>query len=187
MLLTFRVIGFGWNGDGILLDPTIQSTKLIAVWTQLDPLPLIVTQPALMAAGLITFGVVHAAIYRSVARAWPPGIVPRALRMAFVLFALSFAFWEFFTPFNQLGEPFLLIALELSFWAVMALAEAFTLAALLEPREDRWHFPLSDRPLIRQHDTATDNASHERDSRCASSRPARLGNLWVEDRRRDRT
>jgi len=103
MLLTFRMIGFGWNGDGILLDPTIQSAKLIAVWTQLDPLPLIVTQPALMAAGLITFGVVHAAIYRSVAHAWPPGIVPRALRMAFVLFALSFAFWEFFTPVNQLG------------------------------------------------------------------------------------
>jgi hypothetical protein len=104
---------------------------LIAVWTQLDPLPLIVTQPALMAAGFITFGVVRAAIYRSVAHAWPPGIVPRALRMAFVLFA-SFAFWEFFTPFNQFGEPFPLIALELSFWAVIALAEAFTLAASLE-------------------------------------------------------
>jgi hypothetical protein len=89
--------------------------------------------------GLITFGVVHAAIYRSVAHAWPPRIVPRALRMAFVLFALSFAFWEFFTPFNQLGEPFRLIALELSFWTVIALAEAFTLAALLELREDSRH------------------------------------------------
>ena len=52
MLLTFRMLGFGWNGDGILLDPTIQSAKLIAVWTQLDPLPLIVTQPALMAAAI---------------------------------------------------------------------------------------------------------------------------------------
>jgi hypothetical protein len=113
--------------------------------------------------GLITFGVVHAAIYRSVAHAWPPRIVPRALRMAFVLFALSFAFWEFFTPFNQLGEPFRLIALELSFWAVIALAEAFTLAALLELREDSRHIPLSGRPLIRQHSTETDNASDERE------------------------
>ena len=128
MLLTFRAIGFGWNGDGILVDPTIQSPKLIAVWTQLDPLPLIVTRPALMTVGLIMFGVLHAGVYRSVVDAWPAGVVPRALRMAFLLFTLSFAFWEFFTPFNQFGEPFPLIAIELSFWAVIALAEAFTLA-----------------------------------------------------------
>jgi hypothetical protein len=133
MLLTFRLIGFGWNGDGVLLDPTIQSAKLIAVWTQLDPLPLIVTRPTLIAAWLIAFGVLHAAVYRSVSRAWPTGVAPRALRMAGLLFTVSFAFWEFFTPFNQFGEPFPLIALELSFWAVIALVEAFTLAAMLEP------------------------------------------------------
>ena len=39
MLLTFRLIGFGWNGGGILLDPSVQSPKLIAVWTKLEPLP----------------------------------------------------------------------------------------------------------------------------------------------------
>jgi hypothetical protein len=31
MLLTFRAIGFGWNGDGILLTSSIQSHKLMAV------------------------------------------------------------------------------------------------------------------------------------------------------------
>jgi hypothetical protein len=40
MLLTFRLIGFGWNGGGILLDPLIQSKKLIDIWTQIEPLPL---------------------------------------------------------------------------------------------------------------------------------------------------
>ncbi len=31
MLLTFRLIGFEWNGGGILLDPAVQSPKLIAL------------------------------------------------------------------------------------------------------------------------------------------------------------
>jgi hypothetical protein len=64
MLLTFRAIGFGWNGDGILLTSSIQSRKLIAVWTSLEPL--------------------------------------------------------------------LLIAIELSFWAVIAFAESFVIAAIVE-------------------------------------------------------
>jgi hypothetical protein len=34
--------------------------------------------------------------------------------------------------FNQFGEPLLLIILELSFWAVIALAESFVLVAVLE-------------------------------------------------------
>ena len=38
MLLTFRFIGFGVNGDGILLNPSVQSSKLIAVWTEIEPL-----------------------------------------------------------------------------------------------------------------------------------------------------
>jgi hypothetical protein len=41
-------------------------------------------------------------------------------------------FWEFFTPFNQLGEPVPLIALELVFWAVVAVAESFAIAATAE-------------------------------------------------------
>jgi len=44
MLLTFRLLGFGWNGGGILLSSPIQSQKLIAVWTQLEPLPLVVAE-----------------------------------------------------------------------------------------------------------------------------------------------
>lgn len=136
MLLTFRAIGFGWNGDGILLDPTVQSPKLIAVWTELDPLPLIVTRPVVIILGLMAFGILHAAVYQSIAETWPAGVIPRAFRMAALLFALSFAFWEFFTPFNQFGEPLPLILLELSFWAVIALAEGLTLAALLETQ--RW-------------------------------------------------
>lgn len=132
MLLTFRLLGFGWNGGGILLDPSIQSPKLIAVWTQIEPLPLIVSKPAPIVAGLVLFGIGHAIIYQWLAPAWPSSIKARAWRMAALVFFLSFLFWEFFTPFNQFGEPALLIGLELIFWATIAIVESFVIATMSE-------------------------------------------------------
>ena len=132
MLLTFRLIGFGWDGDGLLLVSPMQSEKLIAVWTPLEPLPLIVTNPAPIVLGLLLFGVAHAFVYRSVAAAWPAGVIPRSLRMAGLIFLMSFLFREFFTPFNQFGEPLPLIAVELVFWALVALAEAFAIVGIIE-------------------------------------------------------
>lgn len=132
MLVTFRLLGFGWNGGGILLDPSVQSAKLIAVWTQIEPLPLIFSHPLPMGLGLILFGIGHAFIYRWLAPSWPVGVTARALRMAALVFFLSFLFWEFFTPFNQFGEPVKLIGLELTFWATIAFVESFVLASVFE-------------------------------------------------------
>jgi hypothetical protein len=56
-LLTFRAIGFGWNGDAVLLPSSIQSQKLIAVWTKLEPLPLMVLNLAPIMLGLLLFGI----------------------------------------------------------------------------------------------------------------------------------
>ena len=134
MLLTFRLVGFGWNGDGILLSSPVQSPKLIAVWTKLEPLPLVVVNPAPIIIGMVLFGIGHAFIYRSVSVAWPAGILPRAMRFAGLLFFMTFLFWEFFTPFNQFGEPLQLVALELLFWAAIAIAEAFVIATVIEHR-----------------------------------------------------
>ena len=133
-LLTFRLIGFGWQGGGILLDPNWQSPKLIEVWTRLEPLPLVVANPAPIIVGLMLFGIGHAFIYRWLSPHWPPGLLPRALRLALLVFVLSFLFWEFFTPFNQFGEPLPLIVLELLFWALIAMTEALVLVAAFE-----WH------------------------------------------------
>jgi hypothetical protein len=132
MLLTFRLLGFGWQGGGILLDPSRQSPKLIAVWTSLEPLPLVVVQPGPIVMGLLLFGLGHALIYAWLAPHWPPGILARGGRMALLIFFLSFVFWEFFTPFNQLGEPVVLIGLELLFWAAIATSEGLVLAAVFE-------------------------------------------------------
>jgi len=132
MLLTFRLIGFGWNGGGILLDPKLQSQKLIAVWTSLEPIPLVVANPFPIIGGLMLFGIGHAFIYKWLSVSWPVGILPRALRLAGLIFFMTFLFWEFFTPFNQFGEPLALIALELSFWLLIALAEAFAVVSVIE-------------------------------------------------------
>lgn len=132
MLLTFRAIGFGWNGDGILLTSALQSPKLVAVWTKLEPLPMVVANPMPIIMGMILFGIGHAFIYRWVSVAWPAGILPRAARFAGLLFFMTFLFWEFFTPFNQFGEPLLLVALELCFWGAIALAEALVIASVME-------------------------------------------------------
>lgn len=134
MLLTFRTLGFGWDGKGILLTSSMQSEKLIAVWTKIEPLPLVVNTPLPIILGLMLFGIVHAFIYRSVASAWPAGFMPRGMRMSGLIFLMTYLFWEFFTPFNQFGEPLQLIALELSFWALIAVAEGAVIAWIIERR-----------------------------------------------------
>lgn len=132
MLLTFRLLGFGWNGEGILLKSPLQSHKLIAVWTEIEPIPLVVNTPAPILTGIVLFGIIHAYIFRWIASAWPPGIVGRGMRFSVLVFAMTFLFWEFFTPFNMLGEPLQLIALELVFWTCIAFADGMTISAIME-------------------------------------------------------
>ncbi len=132
MLVTFRILGMGLSGDGILLDPAIQSDKLIRVWTEIEPLPRVVTQPVLMGAGIVILAIAHAAIYLWLSEHWPGGTVSRALRFGLLIFVMSYVFWEFFTPFNMFGEPVYLTLLQLVFWAIVAFSEAFALAAVAE-------------------------------------------------------
>lgn len=128
MLMTFRLIGFGWNGDGILIRSASQSQKLVAVWTELEPIPLVVDTPAPIIMGIVLFGIVHACLFRQLAAAWTGGAVRRGLKFAGLVFVMTFLFWEFFTPFNLFGEPLHLIALELVFWACIALADGLAIS-----------------------------------------------------------
>jgi len=137
MLLTFRLTGFGLDGQGFLLTDPTQSAKLIAVWTTLEPLPLVVTQPHLILGGQMLFALGHAFIYRALSLHWPSGVWPRAWRFAGLSFFMTFLYWEFFTPFNQFGEPVPLILRELGFWGVIALAEALAIAAVSERGKQR--------------------------------------------------
>jgi hypothetical protein len=80
--LTFVLIG-----SGPLFDPDMQSPKLIAVLTQMEPLPLFVTAPYVILLGYLLFGIGHAFLFRSVAAAWPEGVAPRTWRLAVVIWA----------------------------------------------------------------------------------------------------
>jgi hypothetical protein len=131
MLLTFRLLGFGWNGEGILIKSTSQSQKLIAVWTKIEPLPLVVDAPAPIIIGIVIFGIIHAYIFRWVSSAWPAGILNKGLRFAGLVFVMTFLFWEFFTPFNLFGEPLRLVGIELIFWACIALADGLVISTVI--------------------------------------------------------
>ncbi len=121
-------------GSGPLFDPALQSPKFIRVWTELEPLPLFASAPHLVLLAYALFGVGYALLLRSVARAWPAGAWARIWRLAAVIWGLSCAFFELLGPANLLGEPPVLVALELGFWAVAALAEAAVVVALQRQR-----------------------------------------------------
>lgn len=130
--VTFVLIGSGLDQtSGPLVDPRLQSSKLLAVWTQLEPLPLFATAPHLILAMYVAFAVGHAFLLRSVQAAWPSARWGQAWRLALVIWVLSCAFFEFLGPLNLLGEPLPLVALELVFWAAAALVEAVVLVGLL--------------------------------------------------------
>jgi hypothetical protein len=132
--LTFALIGSGLHNNGPLLDPARQSRKMIAVWTEIEPLPLFQAKPQVILLVNLLFGVVYALVFRSIAPAWPNRARARTWRLALTIWALSCLVFELLGPFNLLGEPLDLVALELVFWAVMALAAAATIVPILHGR-----------------------------------------------------
>jgi hypothetical protein len=130
--LTFAQFSGSRRGaEGVLFDPDTQSQKVIAVWKQLEPLPRVIETPAVILGGMVAFGIAYAVLYRSVAAAWPAGIHPRAWRLALVIW-LAAVFSEFIGPFNVLHQPLSLSVVAWGFWAVSAVAEAYTLVYVLD-------------------------------------------------------
>jgi len=58
---------------------------------------------------------------------WPQSIAEHTWRLAILIFFLSFLFWEFFTPSNLFGESIIMIGLELIFWVIIDVSEAFSI------------------------------------------------------------
>jgi hypothetical protein len=136
--LTFALVGSGLDQrSGPLVDPAVQSPKLLAVLSELEPRPLFATAPHLVLLAYAVFGTGYALLLRSVAAGWPAGVWSRAWRLGAVIWGLSCAFFELLGPVNLLGEPLGLAALELGFWAVAALAEAVVVVFLVRhPRRE---------------------------------------------------
>lgn len=47
-------------------------------------------------------------------------------------FLFSYLFWEIFTPYNQFGEPPALMAVGLTLWALIAVADGLAIAWVME-------------------------------------------------------
>src|SRR5258707_7490905 len=104
LFFTFARFGGSRRGQtGLLFNPTTQSAKLIAVWKEIEPLPLLVSSPSLMFAGYLAFGIGWAFLYRSIRSAWPPGIVARRTRLALLIWSVR-ALFELHRPVQLLHE-----------------------------------------------------------------------------------
>ena len=132
--LTFAQFGGSRTGHtGLLFDPDTQHPKVIAAWKEIEPLPRIIEQPAVILIGIVLFAIAYAFLYRSVGAAWAPGIKARAPRLAALIW-LGAVFSDFMGPFNVLHQPLYLSVLAWTFWAVPALLEAAVIVAVLDRR-----------------------------------------------------
>jgi hypothetical protein len=118
--VTFRLLGGAQVGrEGLLFDPDTQSSKVIAVWKEIEPLPRISETPLVILGGFVVFGIAYAALYRTISAGWPAGVHARSVRLAMVVW-LGAVFAEFMGPFNVMHEPLSLSAVAAAFWAVCA-------------------------------------------------------------------
>ena len=92
-----------------------QSPKLVAVWTEISPVPSVVSLlPALTITPLI-YSIVFVTLYDSI-----PGRTGTKKGFVFgvILWALIAVFFELFTPNGLFGEPIHLLAYELLLWFI---------------------------------------------------------------------
>lgn len=117
-------------GRPILFETERQSAKVIAVLFEMEPLPLMFTNGPLYMAIAAVIGAIHGLIFLWIEPALPRGIVGRGLGFAVILWALMALYFEFHTPFNMLGEPPALVAMELGFWVAVVLVQGLVLSAI---------------------------------------------------------
>jgi hypothetical protein len=130
--LTFALLGGSGEGEtGVLFDPDTQHPKVIAAWKEIEPLPRVIDQPAVVLAGMVLFAVAYAFLYRSVAPAWPARLTARVGRLALVVW-IGAVFSEFMGPFNVLHQPLYLSVVAWAFWAVPAVGAAAAIVTVVE-------------------------------------------------------
>ncbi|MEW5839696.1 hypothetical protein [Nitrososphaera sp.] len=110
-----------------------QSPKLVAVWTEIEPVPSLASlAPALIVTPLIysfVFALLHPAI---------PGKsgLHKGVVFGLILWGLIAVFFELFTPSGLFGEPAHLLAYELSLWLAALVAVGAVLGAMYRASEE---------------------------------------------------
>lgn len=133
--LIIGLIVFFGPVQGILSDPAIQSPKMIAVFTEIEPLPRVGTQPWAVAIGFILLGVIHGLVFAWLAPALPGDGWRKGFAYGLVLWLLMVTWFEFFILWNVMHEPVILIALEGALWLLTLQVEGLTIAAAYNYRE----------------------------------------------------
>jgi hypothetical protein len=133
MLLLFGLFMNPVSQAIIFSDSMGQSSKLVAVWTQIEPIPSLGSlAPALIIMPSIAT-VVFARFY---------DLLPtrdrrlKGLSFGIMLWALVAVFFELFTPYGLFGEPPILLAYELTLWLI-GLSIIGTLIGVIYGRKEK--------------------------------------------------
>lgn len=116
-------------GPATVFNSEIQSPKIGMAW-ELEPLPLMISDPAAFAVVLAVLGAVHGLAFAGLERGLPKGRLRRGLAYGLVLFGLSFLFAELLFPFSILREPLPLLGVELATAVPGALVEGLVISAI---------------------------------------------------------
>lgn len=120
-------------GPFTIFNDALQSPKVQAVWDELEPLPLMLSNPVAFALVLVLLGVVHGLVFALIAGSLPGGRVRRGLLYGLLIWLMSHLFFELNGPYALLGEPLPLVGVELTISFVGALAEGVVISAIYGP------------------------------------------------------
>ncbi|HJU85722.1 MAG TPA: hypothetical protein VJ551_04485 [Nitrososphaeraceae archaeon] len=133
MLLLFGLFMNPVSQEIIFSDSMGQSSKLVAVWTQVEPVPSLVS----LIPALIIMPSVATLVFARFYDLLPMGDRSlKGLSFGIMLWALVAVFFELFTPYGLFGEPLILMAYELTLWLV-GLSTIGTLMGILYGRKEK--------------------------------------------------
>lgn len=85
-------------GPETVFNEAIQSPKLLAVWGELEPEPLVFANPVIYGLGLAVIGGVQGLVFAGIATALPQGRFQRGLTFGVIVSAIAYLFAEFAWP-----------------------------------------------------------------------------------------
>ena len=115
-------------GPATIFNESLQSPKLLAVWGELEPLPLMNSHPAAFGLLLAVLGAVHGLVFAIIATGLPEDTIRRGLLYGLIIWLMSTLFFELQGPLALLAEPLPLVAIELAIGLAGALVEGLVIS-----------------------------------------------------------
>jgi hypothetical protein len=129
--LVSQILFFQIGGE-LLFQSDQQSDKLITVMTQMEPLPVMETDPAVYMTISVFIGALHGGVFAYIRDSLPEHTIKSGLAYGGILWVLMALYFEFHAPFNMFGEPLPLLGLELCFWVIVVSVEGVLISTLYD-------------------------------------------------------